>query len=108
MYLVQSEGLGHHEAPALDEPSAYLRVVSWISQINLSINVVIKIYHGPGGGGGRGGEPEWVGEPESAHLDGEVDVVDGSVELGEAGLPLRDGGVSGDGLQWSRFIRNTG
>ena len=59
------------------------------------------MYHGPGGGGGRGGEPEWVGEPESAHLDGEVDVVDGSVELGEAGLPLRDGGVSGDGLQWN-------
>ena len=70
-------------------------------EINSSINVVINIYHGPGGGQRRGGQPEWVGEPESAHLDGEIDVVDGRVELGEAGLPLRDGGVSGDGLEWS-------
>ena len=85
-----------------------MEMLDFRGRVGALINVVIKIYHGPGGGGGRGGEPEWVGEPESAHLDGEVDVVDGSVELGEAGLALRDGGVSGVGLQWSRFIRNTG
>lgn len=64
MYLVQAEGLGEGEAPALLEGSAD---------------------HGSAGGGWSAGESERVGELYPTHLNTYVYCIDGTVKQGQFG-----------------------